>query len=99
MRVRSHARIAQASRTTLAEPAFQQMLLDSGIEPTREFKPTNLSVVARGGSRPLGARRQRARLIRFVNSAVARQHLGGKRRPARDNKAGRPERASAEPSV
>src|SRR5829696_842721 len=31
--------IAQASRTTLAEPAFQQMLLDAGIEPTPDSSP------------------------------------------------------------
>ena len=51
-------KIAQASRRTLAEPAFQQILLDAGIEPTPSQTP-NLSVVPRGGSRPLGASRQR----------------------------------------
>src|SRR5215207_10810632 len=31
--------IAQATRTAVAEPAFQQMLIDAGIEPTLESNP------------------------------------------------------------
>jgi tripartite-type tricarboxylate transporter receptor subunit TctC len=31
--------IAQASRISLAEPSFQQMLLDAGIEPTPNSSP------------------------------------------------------------
>jgi tripartite-type tricarboxylate transporter receptor subunit TctC len=31
--------IAQATRTVIAEPAFQQMLIDAGIEPTLESSP------------------------------------------------------------
>ena len=64
-------KIAQASRRTLAEPAFQQILLEAGIEPAREFKPTNLSVVPRGGSRPLGAGRQTARVKDRLSSSRA----------------------------
>ena len=31
--------IAEASRTALAQPSFQQMLLDAGIEPTPNSSP------------------------------------------------------------
>src|SRR2546421_4663099 len=31
--------IAQATRTALAEPAYQQMLIDTGMEPTLESSP------------------------------------------------------------
>jgi tripartite-type tricarboxylate transporter receptor subunit TctC len=33
------AQIAQATRTAIAEPAYQQMLLDAGIEPTLDSNP------------------------------------------------------------
>ena len=33
------AQIAQATRTAIAEPAYRQMLIDAGIEPTLELKP------------------------------------------------------------
>ena len=32
-------RIAQATRTAIAEPAFQQMLIDAGIEATLDSSP------------------------------------------------------------
>src|SRR4029079_8153760 len=31
--------IAQATRTAIAEPAYQQMLIDAGIEPTLDSNP------------------------------------------------------------
>jgi tripartite-type tricarboxylate transporter receptor subunit TctC len=31
--------IAQATRTAVAEPTFQQMLIDAGIEPTLDSNP------------------------------------------------------------
>jgi tripartite-type tricarboxylate transporter receptor subunit TctC len=31
--------IAQASRTAVAEPAYQQMLIEAGIEPTLDSSP------------------------------------------------------------
>jgi tripartite-type tricarboxylate transporter receptor subunit TctC len=31
--------IAQATRTAIAEPAFQRMLIDAGIEPTLDSNP------------------------------------------------------------
>ena len=31
--------IAQATRTAVAEPAYQQMLIDAGIEPTLDSNP------------------------------------------------------------
>jgi len=31
--------IAQAARTAIAEPAFQRMLVDAGIEPTLDSNP------------------------------------------------------------
>jgi tripartite-type tricarboxylate transporter receptor subunit TctC len=33
------AQIAQATRTAIAEPAYQQMLIDAGIEPTLDSNP------------------------------------------------------------
>ena len=32
-------RIAQATRTTVAEPTYQQLLIDAGIEPTLDSSP------------------------------------------------------------
>jgi tripartite-type tricarboxylate transporter receptor subunit TctC len=32
-------RIAQATRTAVAEPAYQQLLIDAGIEPTLDSSP------------------------------------------------------------
>jgi tripartite-type tricarboxylate transporter receptor subunit TctC len=31
--------VAQATRTAIAEPAYQQMLIDAGIEPTLDSNP------------------------------------------------------------
>ena len=42
--------IAQASRTAVAEPAYQQMLIEAGIEPTLELKPGKIPC---GPSQPM----------------------------------------------
>jgi hypothetical protein len=51
--------IAQATRTAIAEPAYQQMLIDAGIRPSR-LKPRKIPAVSRRCC-SLGAGRQTAR--------------------------------------
>ena len=53
--------VAQATRTAIAEPAYQQLLIDAGIEPTLEFKPRKIPAVPRCGCCSLGTDRQSAR--------------------------------------
>ena len=38
--------IARATRTAVAEPAFKQMLIEAGIEPTLDFKSRKIPAVA-----------------------------------------------------
>ena len=53
--------IAQASRTAVAEPAYQQMLIEAGIEPTLNSSPEKFRAVPRSRCRSLDAGRQSAR--------------------------------------
>ena len=39
-------RIAQATRSAVAEPAYQQLLIDAGIEPTLELVPRQIPALA-----------------------------------------------------
>jgi len=38
--------IAQATRTAIAEPAYKQMLIDAGIEPTLDSNPERRTLAA-----------------------------------------------------
>ena len=53
--------IAQASRTAIAEPAYQQMLTDAGMQSTLELDPGKISAGPRRRCCSLDAGRQRAR--------------------------------------
>jgi hypothetical protein len=53
--------IAQATRTIVAESAFQRMLIDAGIEPTLDSSPRKIPAVARSRCCALDAGRQSAR--------------------------------------
>ena len=53
--------IAQATRTAVAEPAYQQMLIDAGIEPTLDSNPEKFRAVPRSRCCSLDAGRQSAR--------------------------------------
>ena len=54
-------RIAQATRPAVAEPAYQQLLIDAGIEPTSNATPT-ITALAGSRCRALDAGRQSARI-------------------------------------
>ena len=55
-------RIAQATRSAVAEPAYQQLLIDAGIEPTLELDPRQIPALASSRCRALDAGRQSARI-------------------------------------
>ena len=52
--------IAQAARASVAEPAFQHMLIDAGTRTHSRLKPRSVPAVPRRRSRSLGAGRQSA---------------------------------------
>ncbi len=55
-------RIAQATRTIVAEPAFKQMLIEAGIEPTFELEPHEIPRIPRSRCCSLDFGRQNARV-------------------------------------
>ena len=76
--------IAQASRTAVAEPAFKQMLIDAGIDPTLDSKPRKIPALARSRYHSLDAGRQSDRLEDRLSAVtglsahrILRRHLEG----------------------
>ena len=53
--------IAQATRTAVAEPAFRQLLVEAGIDPTPELEPRKIPAVAGGRRCAVDAGGQSAR--------------------------------------
>ena len=61
--------ISQATRTALAEPAYRQMLIESGFEPDVEFKPRDVPAPYRRRHCPVDAGRQSNRIEAGLKAA------------------------------